>query len=223
MNPNDPSYVASTSVSTTDSIAQFSTFGVDIFSFLGSFFGGLFGGEGVSGGIAATGFLAGLLAVLGVIWSIFTILAYLVSLLFIVLYVYASIRKSMYDDLADQQLRDMERLYDEQVRGVRKNSRLDDVLRHSSSDEPNDWKLAIIEADIILDDTLKKQGYAGNSLGERLKSMSSHQFASLNDAWEAHKVRNRIAHEGSDFVLTKRIAQETIMRYQRVFQELGVL
>ena len=44
----------------------------------------------------------------------------------------------------------------------------------------------------------------------------------LNDAWEAHKVRNRIAHDGADFVLTKRMVDETINRYLRVFEELGV-
>jgi hypothetical protein len=93
---------------------------------------------------------------------------------------------------------------------------------HSTSSQPNDWKLAIIEADIILDDILKQKGYAGNSLGERLKSISPNQLESLQDAWEAHKVRNRIAHEGSDFILTQRMAQETVTRYQRVFNEFGV-
>ena len=95
-------------------------------------------------------------------------------------------------------------------------------MAHGNSDSPNDWKLAIIEADIILDDVLKQQGYAGNSLGERLKSISPSQLESLQDAWEAHKVRNKIAHEGADFVLTKRLAQETITKYQRVFTEFGI-
>jgi hypothetical protein len=90
------------------------------------------------------------------------------------------------------------------------------------SSNPNDWKLAIIEADIILDDILKKQGYAGNSLGERLKSIAPSQLESLQDAWEAHKVRNNIAHQGADFILTQRLAQETITKYQRVFTEFGV-
>jgi len=120
-------------------------------------------------------------------------------------------------------LRDAERLYDEQFRGVIHSTRLQDVLTHSDSENPNDWKLAIIEADIILDDALKQKGYPGNSLGERLKNVSPQQLNSLQDAWEAHKVRNRIAHDGSDFILTKRIAEETIGRYRRVLSELGVL
>lgn len=163
-----------------------------------------------------------ILAFLNVIWSIYTIIAYILCIIMLVLYVYASIQKNTYTEMLTQILRDMEQLYDEQFRGGGKHSRLGDVLKHAESENPNDWKLAIIEADIVLDETLKQRGYAGASLGERLKSVSPSQLASLNDAWEAHKVRNRIAHEGADFVLTKRIAQETIGRYQRVFGEFGI-
>lgn len=167
--------------------------------------------------------LAGVLSFLSVLWSIYTILAYIVSIILLVLYVYASVRKNLYVGLHTQALRDAEKLYDEQFRGVTRSSRLQNVLDHSLSENPNDWKLAIIEADIILDDALKQKGYQGVSLGERLKGVGPHQLSTLQDAWEAHKIRNRIAHDGADFVLTKRLAQETINRYQRVFSELGVL
>jgi hypothetical protein len=106
---------------------------------------------------------------------------------------------------------------------VLKNSRFDDIKKHIVSDNPNDWKLAIIEADIVLDEALKKSGYAGISLGERLKSISPSHLKSLDDAWQAHKVRNQIAHGGADFVLTRRLAEDTIKQYRRVFTELGVL
>jgi len=56
-----------------------------------------------------------------------------------------------------------------------------------------------------------------------LKSVSASQMTTLNDAWEAHKIRNRIAHDGADFVLTKRVAQETITQYRRVFDEFGLV
>lgn len=167
--------------------------------------------------------LAGLLGFLAVFWSIYTILAYVVSIIFLVLYVYASVQKNLYFGLLTQGLRDSEKLYDELYRGAAKNDRLKDVLIHSDSENPNDWKLAIIEADIILDDILKKRGYAGNSLGERLKSISPQQLSTLNDAWEAHKVRNRIAHDGSDFILTKHKVQNTIAQYKRVFAEFDVI
>jgi len=96
------------------------------------------------------------------------------------------------------------------------------MTNHIASDNPNDWKLAIIEADILLDQTLKAKGFVGISLGERLRSISPAQLQSLDDAWQAHKVRNQIAHAGADFVLTRRLAEETIKQYRRVFAELGI-
>ena len=159
---------------------------------------------------------------LNTVWSAYAIVAYLLCIFMLVLYVYASVRKKSYDDLQTQKLRDAEQMYAEKYLGSPRNSRLKDVFAHIESENPNDWKLAIIEADIILDDTLKQKGYLGSSLGERLKSISPNQLASLNDAWEAHKVRNRIAHDGADFVLTKRIAQDTIVHYQKVFKEFDV-
>ncbi|MEY3784188.1 MAG: hypothetical protein RLZZ230_510 [Candidatus Parcubacteria bacterium] len=200
----EPVTLASTTAPTT--VSPF--FGVDVFSLFGSLFGNTSAG--------------GILGFLNSAWSIYAIIAYLVCIFFLFLYVYASVQKNLYSDLQTQMLRDAERLYDEQYRGVSHSSRLNDVFTHLESENPNDWKLAIIEADIILDDTLKKRGYVGNSLGERLKTISPEQLNSLSDAWEAHKVRNRIAHDGADFVLTKRIAQETIVRYQKVFSEFGV-
>tara|TARA_B100000508_G_scaffold128485_1_gene114301 strand:- start:3130 stop:3768 length:639 start_codon:yes stop_codon:yes gene_type:complete len=211
MDPVEPvTYTASTSASTSSGVP---TVGFDVISPIVS---------ALSGSDIGFFTLGGLLGVLNSIWSVFAIFAYIVATVLIGLYVYASVHKKLYEDLQEQGLRDAEQLFDEQFRGVAKNSRLTDVFTHADSDNPNDWKLAIIEADIILDDILKQRGYAGNSLGERLKSISPQQLSTLNDAWEAHKVRNRIAHDGADFVLTHRMAHETIARYQRVFAEFGV-
>lgn len=163
------------------------------------------------------------ISVLGGVWSVYVIAAFIFSIVLLVLYIYATVHKNLYIDLQTQHIRDLEKLWDEQFRDNPRNNRLEDVINHSNSDNPNDWRLAIIEADIILDDLLKSRGFAGNSLGERLKSISPQQMNNLNEAWEAHKVRNKIAHDGADFVLTKRLAQETIGRYRLVFNEFDLI
>ena len=113
----------------------------------------------------------GLIDFLGIIWNIYVLIAFLLSILMLGLYAYASIWRWFYYNDADRQLREAEDLYDAQFRGVHKNSRLDDIQAHVASENPNDWKLAIIEADIILDGILKDRGYAGATLGERLRSI----------------------------------------------------
>lgn len=166
---------------------------------------------------------AALVSMLSWVWSVYSFLAYLFSLIFIVLYIYATIRQEHFAALISEELKEKERIWNEAHRGQKRTSRLDDVIAHSQSENPNDWKLSIIEADIILDQVLKDRGYAGSSLGERLRSITPSQLGSIDDAWEAHKVRNKIAHEGADFVLTRRIADDTIARYMNVFREFGVV
>lgn len=166
--------------------------------------------------------VAGIFGFLETLWSVYAVLAYLIAGLCLYLYVYASIRKGQLEELQEEMIAKAEELYDEKYRTGPKHDRLGDVMTHIATDNPNDWKLAIIEADIILDDTLKRAGFVGASLGERLRSINPAQLQSLDDAWQAHKVRNQIAHGGADFVLTKRLAEDTIKQYRRVFDELGV-
>lgn len=95
----------------------------------------------------------------------------------------------------------------------------DTVLKKMESDSASDWRLAIIEADNMLDAMLKKMGYIGEDLGERLKAVDPADFDSLENAWEAHKMRNQIVHEGVSFEISKRDADRVIDMYRRVFKE----
>ena len=98
-------------------------------------------------------------------------------------------------------------------------NRWDNVVKHIESENENDWKQAIIEADIILDEILTKIGYKGESIGEKLRRVDPADMKSLNDAWEAHKVRNAIAHDGSGFTINHHEARRIMNLYKKVFQE----
>ena len=99
------------------------------------------------------------------------------------------------------------------------NRRWDRVVAHVQSENPADWRLAILESDIILSELLEKMGYVGENVGEKLKRIERSDFNTIDDAWEAHKVRNLIAHQGSDYVLSRREAQRVIGLYMNVFRE----
>ena len=99
------------------------------------------------------------------------------------------------------------------------NKKWQKVLEHISSANPSDWRLAIMEADIMLDELLDKMGYQGDGIGEKLKTVEKSDFNSIDAAWEAHKVRNQIAHEGSEFQLSEREAKRIISLFEAVFKE----
>lgn len=87
----------------------------------------------------------------------------------------------------------------------------------------SEWREAITEADIMLDDMLMREGYTGSGVGEKLKGAVRANFHTLDEAWEAHKVRNQIAHEGSTFNLSESLAERTIARYEAVFREFDAV
>ena len=210
----------------------FNEYSIDFFSGLQLLFSGSGSGNGSlesAGGFSASygnsigDFLSGLVTAIESFWSVFIVFSWLVSIVLLFGIIYAYLRGQHYGKLQMDAIILQERLYQELSGDRAGNSRWDDVLEHSSSDNPRDWRLAIIEADIMLEEVLDAAGYAGTSVGEKLKSASPTVFTTLDQAWSAHLVRNKIAHAGSDFVLTKRIAQETITQFKMVFEEHGVI
>jgi hypothetical protein len=101
----------------------------------------------------------------------------------------------------------------------KKNRRWERVMEHINSPSPNDWKFAILEADIILDDLLTAMSYKGETMADKLKNVEKSDFLTIDNAWEAHKVRNSVAHEGADFLITEREARRVIELFRSVFEE----
>jgi hypothetical protein len=83
------------------------------------------------------------------------------------------------------------------------------------------WPLAIINADKLLDEALKKQHYKGKSMGERLAS--AQRDLSDNDAvWFGHKLRNKLVHE-HDVTLDKEDVQDALAGIRQALRDLGAL
>ena len=107
--------------------------------------------------------------------------------------------------------------------GGSKNPRWSKTLNYIFSQHSSDWKLAIIEADTILENLLKDLGFQGETVGDRLKSANQENFPQLTTAWEVHTVRNRIAHEGLAFELSHHEAKRIIAVYEQIFHAYGYI
>ncbi len=91
------------------------------------------------------------------------------------------------------------------------------------SDNESDWRQSIIEADIILGILLTKMGYRGETIGEQMSRVEPGDFKTLAKASEAHHVRNRIAHDGTDYPLNQTEARHVISLFKDVFQEFNYI
>lgn len=93
------------------------------------------------------------------------------------------------------------------------------VLGHINSNNESDWKLAIIEADKLADNLLIQKEYKGESMAERLVSVEKDELRSIDLLWEAHKIRNRIAHK-TGFKLSHPEATRAVSYYKEALEEL---
>jgi hypothetical protein len=148
--------------------------------------------------------------------SLINILFTLSAILFITVIIYTTMRIR---ELRAKELEELKKFIVREPTAEGKNDKWDKIQKDIESINENDWRLAIIEADSILDEMVKQMGLKGEDLGERLKSVEPSDFDTLDDAWEAHKVRNRIAHDGSAYPLTQSEAKRIIGLYEKVFRE----
>lgn len=101
-------------------------------------------------------------------------------------------------------------------------SKWKEVVRHFESTKEAEWKFAVIEADKLVDDLLKQAGYPGDTMGERLMNIEQGQLLSLQGLWEAHKIRNKLAHDVNYF-LRYAEARQAIKFFEEALKELQVI
>ncbi len=103
------------------------------------------------------------------------------------------------------------------------NPKWDKILNNIESLNESDWRLAILEADIMLDTLLDNLRLPGDTIADKLKAVEKSDFTTIDNAWEAHKIRNQVAHEGNSFALSQREAKRVIDLYRTVFEEFRII
>ena len=83
------------------------------------------------------------------------------------------------------------------------------------------WQLAIFNADKLVDLALKERRFAGQTMGERMKSAEK-VWSNANHIWGAHKIRNRLAHE-TDVHLTYGTTLRALTAFKQELKDLGAI
>lgn len=96
-----------------------------------------------------------------------------------------------------------------------------EISRRWEKVEAMEPKMAIIEADKLVDTVLKRAGTKGESMADRLRRTEKIVDRSAYQAmWEAHKVRNQLVHE-FDHDFDEARANEVLWKMKKFLTTLG--
>ncbi len=85
----------------------------------------------------------------------------------------------------------------------------------------DDWSHAIIHADMLLDEVLRKKKLSGKTMGERM--VNAQGRFSVNDAvWDAHKLANAIRQDGTKTIKEDSV-KNALVAFRQALRDLGAL
>lgn len=158
-------------------------------------------------------------------WSTLAVVSGLLSVICLAIIIFALVR------MVEIQIYDKEEIEHEihtalikqKERDRNANPRWHYILTLIESPNESDWRVAIIEADSMLEENLKEKGLSGETVSELLEAAKESGYHNIQDAWDAHIVRNQIAHAGSDFPLSQIEGRKVIKMFQNFFEELRII
>jgi len=158
-------------------------------------------------------------------WSVIGLVSNIISILFLFIIIFSLVR------LVEIQVSDKEEVNDAINEAAQKQKEIERTSNprwhyiETLIESPNesDWRVAVIEADTILEEVLKEKGLSGDTVSDLLEGAKESGYTSIQSVWDAHVIRNQIAHDGSDFPLSQVEGRRVIKLYQNFFEELKVI
>lgn len=151
-------------------------------------------------------------------WGVFVVLSVMISILLAAGVIYCILR--ILQVRSNEEKRFRAAAHPVAARDVSKAQlRWNRIKEEISSENEQSWRLAILEADIMLNELLDLQAYKGETMADKMKQVDRADWKTIDLAWEAHRVRNAIAHQGSMQRLSDREARRVIGLYEQVFRE----
>lgn len=148
---------------------------------------------------------------------VFKIIFIIVSIIFLALIIYYALNTSYLRHLFIYDLDDASSRKDYGRSKIYK--KWGKIKKRLEKDNEAEYKLALIEADKMLDDILKRMGYGEESLNDKLKRLSSSDVSNLEELLKANEICENVVHD-PDYRLDKEKAKEIISIFEKSFKDL---
>lgn len=96
-----------------------------------------------------------------------------------------------------------------------------EIEHYLKDGEPASYALCVINGDKLVDKAMKARQLKGQTMGDKMKNSAS-LFSDLNGFWQAHKLRNKIAHE-PDFHISYQEARVALRSFRQALKDLGAI
>ncbi|MCR4328590.1 MAG: hypothetical protein NUV53_03685 [Patescibacteria group bacterium] len=100
--------------------------------------------------------------------------------------------------------------------------RWEEVLKRMAIQTSDSMRLAILEADALVDSILKELGFEGDHMADRLAKITPESLLCIDRLWRAHRLRNELVHT-PDYTIETEKAQQTIEDYESFMKEIKIL
>ncbi len=105
--------------------------------------------------------------------------------------------------------------------GIKLNQNWDDVLKQANDDNESERKLAIIEADDMINDALSQMGYSGEDLIAKLDGLNKEIIPKIEELKTAHRLKRDLVCDPNKSI-SKEEAQRVLKDYEETFKDLQI-
>lgn len=144
----------------------------------------------------------------------------IVSFFFLGFIIFALIKSSWLKRLIIWDLKEFLTYQPFELRKVEKQWK--EIRKRLDTEMESEWKLAVIDADKILEDTLSRLGISGKNLEEKMTNLTSATLPNIEEVKEAHKIRNNIVYDPA-YKLSLEEAKKAVSIYEKSLIELHAL
>ncbi len=95
------------------------------------------------------------------------------------------------------------------------------ITKRQNSGSEAEYKLAVIEADALLDEVLKRIGHTEETIEEKLKVTPPSELKNVEELKEIRKTRNSVVYD-PDYELTLQKTREVLKVYEEALRNLRV-
>ncbi len=96
------------------------------------------------------------------------------------------------------------------------------IVARAAPGQPDSIRFALIEADKLADDVLKKLGFEGEHMADRLEQIDEDELRSLSGLWRAHRVRNNLV-DTPGFAMSVDEAKKLLSLYEVFLKEVHIV